>query len=76
MRMIKLVALCGAASTLLGCAEKATPTAPVGDVETSAAAINRGLFICSWGLADFTGNGSISYLASGMNDDGTYQIVL
>lgn|SRR5512146_853016 len=75
MRMIKLVALWGAASTLLGCAENATPTAPVGDVETSAAAINRGLFICSWGLADFTGNGSISYLASDMNDDGTYQIV-
>ena len=74
-RTIGLLALCGAASALLSCTENTVPTAPAGDVEASAAAINKGLSICSWGLADFTGNGAISYLASDMNDDGAYQTV-
>lgn len=75
MRTINLLALCSAPSALLSCTENTTPTAPAGDVEASAAAINKGLSICAWGLADFTGNGTVSYLASDMNDDGTYQIV-
>jgi hypothetical protein len=76
MRTISLFAICGAASALLSCTENGAPTAPARDVEASAGAINSGLSICSWGLADFTGNGPISYLASDMNDDGAYQIVL
>lgn len=75
MRTIRVLALCSAASALLSCTENTVPTAPAGDVEASAAAINQGLSICSWGLADFTGNGDISYLASDMNENGAYEIV-
>jgi hypothetical protein len=75
MRTISLLALCGAASTLLSCTQNTAPTAPAGDVEAAASAINNGLSICSWGLGDFTGNGSISYLVSDMNGEGAYEIV-
>jgi hypothetical protein len=73
MRTISLLAVYGAASTLLSCAESTPPTAPPG-LEASAAAVNGGLSICSWGLGDFTGNGDLGYLSSVMNEDGTYQV--
>lgn len=75
MRTKSLLALCGAASALMGCTNSTGPTAPAASVEASAVAIGKGLTICGWGLADFTGNGAISYLSSGMNSDGAYQIV-
>jgi hypothetical protein len=73
MRPVSLLVVCGAASTLLSCTESTPPTAPPG-LEASAAAVNRGLSICSWGLGDFTGNGDVGFLSSAMNEDGTYQI--
>jgi len=76
MRMVSLLALCGATSALLSCSNTTVPTAPAGHIEASAAAINTGLSICSWGLGDFTGNGPLSYLNSSMTEDGTYQITL
>src|SRR6266853_3293435 len=73
MRMVSLLALCGATSALLSCSNGTVPTAPAGHIEASTAAINKGLSICLWGLGDFTGSGD-SYLASRMNEDGTYEI--
>lgn len=75
MRTIRVLALCAGASGLLSCGNDPSPTAPAGDVVASVAAINHGLSICSWGLADFTGNGEVSYLASDMNEGGAYEIV-
>jgi hypothetical protein len=60
-----------------GCGnDTAGPTSPTANhgspPELSAAGTNKGLSICSWGLGDnATGD---SYLDSGMNQDGTYQI--
>ena len=76
MRTIRVLALCGGASVLLSCGNDTSSTAPTGDVEASVAAVNQGPSICSWGLADFTGNGDVSYLASDMNEGGAYEIVL
>jgi hypothetical protein len=70
--MVSLLALCAAASALLSCSNSTVPTAPAGHIAASTAAINKGLSICSWGLGDFTGGDS--YLASRMNEDGTYEI--
>lgn len=74
MRMIGLIALSGAVGGLLACGNGTAPSAPEGDLSASAAATNKGLSICAWGLADFTGNGPFSYLSSHMNEDGSYDI--
>lgn len=73
MRMVSWLALCGAVSATPSCSNSTGPTAPTVGIEASAAATNKGLSICSWGLGDFTGNAD-AFLDSHMNEDGTYEI--